>query len=146
MRGILCLTFTNLNSMTFKIDICNDTSRYSPSITLNLRNIFLIYIQGNFSWAREKGKDLTQSYDKSPYTHRKSKKQRDNIKNATRNFNYTTTFLVSQSAMLKEWSVQGCNRAKHKTYSPLHDHWVMLTAFHYFGARRDEIRFVFDPA
>ena len=30
--------------------------------------------------AREKGRDLTQSCDKSPYTHRKIKKQRDNIK------------------------------------------------------------------
>ena len=27
---------------------------------------------------REKGRDLTQFYDKSPYTHKKSKKQRDN--------------------------------------------------------------------
>ena len=27
---------------------------------------------------RQKGRDLTQSYDKSPYTNRKSKKQRDN--------------------------------------------------------------------
>ena len=29
---------------------------------------------------REKGRDLTQSYDKRPYTHKKSKKQRDNQK------------------------------------------------------------------
>ena len=29
---------------------------------------------------REKGRDLTQSYDKSPYTHWKSKNQRDNTK------------------------------------------------------------------
>ena len=34
---------------------------------------------------REKGRDLTQSYDKSPYTLEKSKKQRDNTKNATKN-------------------------------------------------------------
>ena len=26
--------------------------------------------------------------------------------------------IASQSAMLKEWSVQGCKRAEHKTYSP----------------------------
>ena len=34
------------------------------------------------------------------------------------------------------------------TYSPLDDRWVILTtskAFDYFRARRDEIRFVFDP-
>ena len=39
------------------IDMFNDTSRYlddiSPSITLNLRNIFLIYIQLNFSWIKQ---------------------------------------------------------------------------------------------
>ena len=29
---------------------------------------------------REKGRDLTKSYDKSPYTHRKIQKQRDNTK------------------------------------------------------------------
>ena len=39
---------------------------------------------------REKGRDLTQSCDKNPCTHRQSKKQRDNIKNATKNFDYTT--------------------------------------------------------
>ena len=38
---------------------------------------------------RERERDLTQSYDKSPYTNEKSKKQRDNIKNATKNFDYT---------------------------------------------------------
>ena len=44
--------------------------------------------------------------------------------------------------------IGGCNRAEHKTYSPLDDHWVILTtskAFDYFRARRDEIRFVYDP-
>ena len=29
---------------------------------------------------REKGRDLTQSCDKNPYTHEQSKKQHDNIK------------------------------------------------------------------
>ena len=36
---------------------------------------------------------------------------------------------------------------QYRTYSPLDDHLVILTtskAFHYFQARRDEIRFVFD--
>ena len=43
--------------------------------------------------------------------------------------------LVSQSATLKELSVQGCKRAKHKTYIPLDHRWVILAtwkAFHYF--------------
>ena len=56
--------------------------------------------------------------------------------------------LVSQSATLKESSVQGCTMAKHKTYSPFDDHWVILPtskAFHYVRAQRDEIRFAFDP-
>ena len=34
---------------------------------------------------RENGRDLTQSYDKSPYTHRKIQK----AMNATQNFDYT---------------------------------------------------------
>ena len=37
------------------------------------------------SW--EKGRNLTQSYDKSSYTDRK---KHDNTKNATQNFDYTT--------------------------------------------------------
>ena len=44
--------------------------------------------------------------------------------------------------------MQGCKRTKHKAYSPLDDHWVILTMsklFHYFRARRDEIRFTYDP-
>ena len=41
--------------------------------------------------SREKGRNLTQSYDKSPYTDRKkSKKQRDNTKKRHQNFDYTT--------------------------------------------------------
>ena len=56
------------------IAMFNDTSWYSPSTTLNSRNIFLIYTQRNFSWTREKGRDLTQSYDKSPYTNRNVKR------------------------------------------------------------------------
>ena len=39
---------------------------------------------------REKGRDLTQSYDKSPYTDRKIQKSTWQHKNATKNFDYTT--------------------------------------------------------
>ena len=42
-----------------------------------------------FTW--EKGRDLTQSYEKSPYTHRKIKKPTWRQHNdATKNFDYTT--------------------------------------------------------
>ena len=39
-------------------------------------------------------------------------------------------------------------RAEHYTYNHLDIRWVILTtpqAFNYFGVRRDEIRFAFDP-
>ena len=39
---------------------------------------------------REKGRDLAQSYDKSPYTHRKIQKVTWQHKNATKNVDYTT--------------------------------------------------------
>ena len=38
----------------------------------------------------EKGRDLIQSYDKSPFTDIKSKKQRDNTKAPPKNFDYKT--------------------------------------------------------
>ena len=40
--------------------------------------------------SKRKERYLTQSYDKRPYTHGKIKKKGDNIKNATKNFDYTT--------------------------------------------------------
>ena len=39
---------------------------------------------------REKGRDLTQSCDKNPYTHRTIQKATWQHKNATKNFDYTT--------------------------------------------------------
>ena len=38
----------------------------------------------------EKGRDLTQSCDKSPYTNRKVQRATGQHKNATKNFDYTT--------------------------------------------------------
>ena len=38
----------------------------------------------------EKGRDLTQSRDKSPNTHRQSKKAKWQHKNVVKNFDYTT--------------------------------------------------------
>ena len=46
--------------------------------------------QRNLKSKREKGRDLTQSYDKSPYTDRKNPKSNVTQKNATKNFDYTT--------------------------------------------------------
>ena len=40
--------------------------------------------------SREKGRGLTQSYDKSPYTHRQIQNATWQHKNATKNFDYTT--------------------------------------------------------
>ena len=40
---------------------------------------------------REKEGDLTQSYDKTPYTNRKFENQRTTHTNATKNFDYTKT-------------------------------------------------------
>ena len=51
-------------------------------ITTNLQNV----IENQ----REKRRDLTQSCDKSPYTHRKIQKATWQHKNATQNFDYTT--------------------------------------------------------
>ena len=41
-------------------------------------------------FGREKGRDLSQSYDKSPYTHRKIQKATWQHKNATKDFDYAT--------------------------------------------------------
>ena len=48
------------------------------------------WLNFRFLWQQKK-EDLTQSCDKSPYIRqKKSEKQRDNTKNATKNFDYTT--------------------------------------------------------
>ena len=43
-----------------------------------------------WNWHREKGRDLTQSYYKSPCNHRKVQNATWQHKNATKNFDYTT--------------------------------------------------------
>ena len=40
----------------------------------------------NILFLRQKGGDLTQSYDKSPHTNKKSKGQSDNTSNVTKKF------------------------------------------------------------
>ena len=60
-----------------------------------MESIQSLILQKCFLWklyikAREKRRDLTRSYDKSPYTHRQIKKnQHDNIKTQNKNFDYT---------------------------------------------------------
>ena len=39
---------------------------------------------------KEKGRDLTQSYDKIPYTHRQIQKATQKHNNASKNFDFTT--------------------------------------------------------
>ena len=55
---------------------------------------------------------------------------------------YSPRSLVSQSAALWERYAQGCGMVKNKTFSPLDDHWVILStskACNYFRAQQDEI-------
>ena len=49
----------------------------------------------------EKRRDLTQSYDKSPYTHRKTKTTRQHKKCHQKNFDYTT---ISGRLRTVSWS------------------------------------------
>ena len=49
-----------------------------------------LHICKSLKLKREKEGDLTQSYDKTPYTNRKFENQRTTHTNATKNFDYTT--------------------------------------------------------
>ena len=53
---------------------------------------------------REKGRYLTQSYNKSPYTSRNVKRQSDNTYNATKKFDYTA---VADRLRTVSWSNYG---------------------------------------
>ena len=57
-------------------------------------------------------------------------------------------YKVVEGQSTRSVHVQGCRRAKYKTYGPLDDQWVILStskAFDNFRARWDEIRFTSDP-
>ena len=56
---------------------------------------------GWFQTLGEKGKDLTQSYDKSPYTSRNVKRAKQQHKNATKKFDYTA---VADRLRTVSWS------------------------------------------
>ena len=60
---------------------------FQSQVTIPPRKVTYIHYQ---HFAREKGRDLTQSYAKSPYTHRTIQKASWQHKNATKNFDYTT--------------------------------------------------------
>ena len=44
-----------------------------------------------YNQSREKGRDLKQSYNKNPYTHKKIQKAMWHYKNATKKLDYTRT-------------------------------------------------------
>ena len=56
--------------------------------------------QGKYD-LREKGRDLTQSYDKNLYTHRTIQKATWQHKNATKTFNYT---IIADRLRTVSWS------------------------------------------
>ena len=61
-------------------------------------------------------------------------------------FHIVPTALLVRVQRLKNDPYKAVNG--HKTYSPLDGHWVIVTTskvLHCFLARRDEIRFLFDP-
>ena len=59
-------------------------------ITQNVHREYSSVNDINDIYSREKEGDLTQSYDKTPYTNRKFENQRTTHTNATKNFDYTT--------------------------------------------------------
>ena len=69
--------------------------RQQPIVIQRLVLWYEFYSDGKFSQMtrlikEKKGRDLTQSYDKNPYTHRTIQKATWQHKNATKNFDYTT--------------------------------------------------------
>ena len=53
MRDFIWPAFTNLNGTTNTHISLDTLTIYSPSITLNLRNIIQRYVQQNFSWTKQ---------------------------------------------------------------------------------------------
>ena len=71
------------------VDICM-TSQITIVLIHRLSVNYSIYKPCCKQIYREKEGDLTQSYDKIPYTNRKFENQRTTHTNATKNFDYTT--------------------------------------------------------
>ena len=97
--GVVCVATLPLGHFCWYRGFCHRTGSdlllfvfvilsYFNAISLDFYAVkCLIYI--NFV-EREKEGDLTQSYDKTPYTNRKFENQRTTHTNATKNFDYTT--------------------------------------------------------
>ena len=114
------LLFTRNRSLVWEYNILNDLSFFRkrlsyrkrikiPFSILSKSQTRLVTVVGWLYWGltslfqpyrkicvfvfhitREKEGDLTQSYDKTPYTNRKFDNQRTTHTNATKNFDYTT--------------------------------------------------------
>ena len=68
----------------------------------NINTIFIANLYDlNVPFKRKKGRDLTQSCDKNPYTHRIIQKATWQHKNATKNFDYTT---IADRLRMVSWS------------------------------------------
>ena len=77
--------------------------RSSPGGKLHLCfTPFPCLVKGSDRRSREKGRDLTQSCDKNPYTHRTIQKATSQHKNATKNFDYTTIRLSKHASRLSK--------------------------------------------
>ena len=86
-RLMVSLRNTMPNIKKFLFSYCKADAKGQVTRLLTLVLIERISL---VEFMREKGRDVTQSYDKNPTPTKKSKKQRDNI-NATKNLDYTTT-------------------------------------------------------
>ena len=68
-----------------------NTQRGTVDVVCKINDLMLSYFTlFSFAFGREKEGDLTQSYDKTPYTNRKFENQRTTHTNATKNFDYIT--------------------------------------------------------
>ena len=56
---------------------------------ISLENCYMVLLKRLINRQKKRGRDLTQSHDKSPYTNRNVKGQSDNTNNATKKFDYT---------------------------------------------------------
>ena len=78
----------------------------------------------------QKGRDLTQSYYKSIYTHKKTQKALWQHKNATKNFDYTTiadrlwTVSWSNEILAARWSQY--NEIKLEMHPKYRVQWVLI--------------------
>ena len=82
--NVLFKFFKNYNQPSFCLGWLSHYFPYSG------RLCGALFIASFAAVSREKGRDLTQSCDKKPYTHRSIQKATWEHKNATKNFDYTT--------------------------------------------------------